>query len=234
MASDDHSSDSHENKVLFYIRPIQTIGEIEDEIDSLIQHISWMHIITIITVFLSYVNQGFTNALPNYHHSIPSHHCSLSNCVNQTKLTELHPIKSIEFNECNNSTKFVYDYCKITDCHSNFNSCKNYTYGTSSNTVVTEFNLVCDQAFIVPWLTSVYYTAMFIGAIFYGWFSANYGRTRCHQISYILLTVVYLFSANAWNVESYILREQSKTKMSSTCRKIGLLIPLYGLIFIVP
>ncbi|VDN52937.1 unnamed protein product [Dracunculus medinensis] len=79
-----------------------------------------------------------------------------------------------------------------------------YDNSTYINTLVTEFNLVCDQKNLIDLTGTAFYIGSFIGNIVFGHVADKFGRRVSFFI--ILLTLVVFGSANAFapNIESFI------------------------------
>ncbi|KAK5965056.1 Organic cation transporter 1 [Trichostrongylus colubriformis] len=75
---------------------------------------------------------------------------------------------------------------------------------TYSDSLVTEFNLVCDRQHWVEISTTAFYLGSFIGNFLFGWVADKFGRRRSFFI--ILASLVIFGTANAFvqNIESFV------------------------------
>lgn len=78
-----------------------------------------------------------------------------------------------------------------------------YTYPTSYS-VVTEWNLDCDQEWLKGLITSIFFLGWLLGAPTLGWIADNYGRRVVLFYSMSILLLTGLFSAFVPNVHLFI------------------------------
>ena len=84
-------------------------------------------------------------------------------------------------------------------------SCHNYIYKnqTYQATVVTDFNLVCNNAYLADLSFSLYYTGLALGDILAGKLAKKYGWKNVGQFSNILLFSSTLYSCFSPNIINY-------------------------------
>jgi OCT family organic cation transporter-like MFS transporter 4/5 len=94
-------------------------------------------------------------------------------------------------------------------------------------TVTSEFDLVCDKAWIVPMLASLFFVGVGVGASLVGWLTSQYGQRLVYIVGMIGCLVATLLSAmaqgptqyatarffvgafsGAWGVTSYVLANE--------------------------
>lgn len=91
--------------------------------------------------------------------------------------------------------------CEVNKCCKN---CTNYAFigPYAYNSTVTEYNLICDRAFIGANVQAVFGAGMLLGSFIFGAVSDNFGRRSCMLLCSVLMT---LFSLGASFAKSLVL-----------------------------
>ena len=91
--------------------------------------------------------------------------------------------------------------------YSDFTSCNEYIFDNSvyKSTTISEFNLVCKNAWLADLTTSLYYAGFGIGGVISGFLSDKYGRKINLIIFAILLLISDIYTAFVPNIEIFSL-----------------------------
>ncbi|XP_071997094.1 solute carrier family 22 member 2 isoform X2 [Engystomops pustulosus] len=95
---------------------------------------------------------------------------------NMTSLSCIDPLRNL--------TKFGYSNVTFTICTNG------WVYDTTGSSIVTEFNLVCDNAWKLDLFQSFVNLGFFLGSLFIGYISDRFGRKRCLFTS-LFITAVF-------------------------------------------
>nr|CAB3266150.1 organic cation transporter protein-like [Phallusia mammillata] len=108
--------------------------------------------------------------------------------------------------------KYGYDYNTCDGTLSCANQSANsiqcdqgYWYDRSifTETVITEFNLVCQRSYLIPLSTSMYYVGMLVGSFLFGNVADRYGRKPTFIVTTILAIGCYFGTTFSISVEMY-------------------------------
>ncbi|XP_048582191.1 organic cation transporter protein [Nematostella vectensis] len=69
------------------------------------------------------------------------------------------------------------------------NNCTEYEFDGPMRTTVSEWNLICDRAYLGATLQSCFFAGMLIGSLVSGLISDAWGRKKCFYLSYALMVV---------------------------------------------
>ncbi|XP_040285411.1 solute carrier family 22 member 2 [Bufo bufo] len=95
---------------------------------------------------------------------------------NRTSLSCIDPL--------GNLTKSGYSNLTLTSCTNG------WVYDTTGSSIVTEFNLVCDDAWKLDLFQSLVNLGFFLGSVFIGYISDRFGRKPCLLTS-LLITAIF-------------------------------------------
>uniref|UniRef100_A0A3Q3FWT9 Solute carrier family 22 member 13a n=1 Tax=Labrus bergylta TaxID=56723 RepID=A0A3Q3FWT9_9LABR len=79
-----------------------------------------------------------------------------------------------------------------------------YINNMYDRTVVTDFNLVCDNANLVEVIQTVFMAGVLIGSLIFGPFAESFGRKRANQIPIVILFVFIIAAALSPNFYLYL------------------------------
>lgn len=132
----------------------------------------------------------------------PEHRCYIEGCDNdKTRFHE--PWASYAIPEGSASDVQCVSYsrvdsnstsCLATDFSNTSQSCNRWVYDTAEfeETIVTEFNIVCKDEWLVSFSQSVFMIGVMVSAVLFGHISDRYGR----RISFLVVPPIFL--ASAW------------------------------------
>lgn len=99
---------------------------------------------------------------------------------------------------------------QAAQCYSADNTtCTAWVYDTSvfTSTIVTQFNLVCDNSYLTTLSSTFYMLGMLVGSFFFGWFGDRYGRKAAFLASTLFLSVGSIMTAlSPWFVMYVVAR----------------------------
>ncbi|RUS76069.1 hypothetical protein EGW08_016173 [Elysia chlorotica] len=99
--------------------------------------------------------------------------------------------------------------CTVPGSSSSYNSgsgtdleCDAYNFTGSYSTVITDFDLVCDKAWVKPAVTSIQMTGLLVGAVIAGQLGDTWGRWRTNFLFALIMAVSNIATAfsNSWQV----------------------------------
>jgi len=151
----------------------------------------------ILFLMLSYINiyAGFSCFSTVYTTYLPNYRCNISPVdqyiQNESDILNLTTPFNSETNSYDGCYRFNYslsscnESLECVDTNADIIPCdQGYTYNRSlfSETVVTEFGLVCNHYYLIPLTTSMYQLGNFFGSFFLSSISDRYGRKRSCMI----------------------------------------------------
>ncbi|KAM9315634.1 solute carrier family 22 member 2-like [Gastrophryne carolinensis] len=155
-----------------------------------------------------YVGIVFLGFVPNFRCSVPSADEISIKCgwtpdekINYTvprqdNADAMHYSQCLQYNVDWNSTSFtctdlLWNFTTSRDNNISVTSCTNgWTYDTTGSSIVTEFNLVCDDAWKLDLFQSFVNLGFFFGSLFIGYIADRFGRKPCLLIS-LLITAIF-------------------------------------------
>jgi len=105
-------------------------------------------------------------------------------------------------------------------------SCSQWVYDTSvfTSTVVSQFNLVCDNSYLKTAATTVYMLGMLFGSFFFGWFGDKFGRKWAFFVTTMCLSIGSVCAALSPNIWMYMV-----ARFVTSCGGVGIFITSFVL-----
>ncbi|XP_005092909.1 solute carrier family 22 member 7 [Aplysia californica] len=153
-----------------------TMRTFEDLIDDL-GGMGRFQILLIISVISCQFFTGWSMLQMSYAGLIPSFRCIVEDSVNVTR-----------------NTNQSLDVCEV-----NGTVCSSYAFSGPAQTVITEWNLVCDMKWVKPTITSVQMGGVLLGALLAGQMSDTFGRKKSlygFNLYHIIINVGAAFSVS--------------------------------------
>ncbi|XP_054452737.1 organic cation/carnitine transporter 2-like [Anoplopoma fimbria] len=178
-------------------------GKDFDEMTSFLGVYGFSQILIIVLLTLSAVVCGYTGMIVVFVSDTPEHHCKVS--INSTRTDVEVPFhelsKWIGPNSCSRY-KLNPNWTETARPSNDTEQCLDgWVFSTErySATIVSEWDLVCDNAWKVPFSSSMYFVGVLIGCIMSGQLSDRFGRRPAFFFTMALLTVTPLVQASSVN-----------------------------------
>ncbi|XP_076800001.1 solute carrier family 22 member 16-like [Clavelina lepadiformis] len=180
--------------------------------------IGWAQVIIYFVLFYTSVGSGINNLFPVFAGYSPEKRCNVPPLDNQTAYPNLTEDEILNFTTPYDPSKGNYDGCyrygfdliacdEDLDCVNQSASIikcdQGYHYDQSvmTKTIVTEFNLTCDNSYWNTIITSMYYVGMLIGSFLFGNFADLVGRKLCTTVTYtgmVACMIGLIFTHSVW------------------------------------
>jgi len=178
----------------------------------------------ILFITLSYCNiiGGFCNLSPVFITNTPDYRCNVPPIDNSSIYPNLSENDILNLTTPFDDYNLKYERCyrynyDLNNCTGDY-SCVNksadtipcdqgyyFDNSTFTETVVTEFNLVCDRSVYSSLSTSLYYAGMLIGSLIFGPFCDKYGRRKTVLLCFTSSLGCILATAFSYNLTMYII-----------------------------
>ena len=140
----------------------------KSDIETIVGNLSWYQLFMWFVPSTYMMLFGLNNVLPVFVQAEPNFTCKVFE--NQTW---------VEANSTTNNCGMEHNNCKIPGSNSSdTTNCEDFVFDRSEydDSVVTEFNLVCDNAWISSLSTSIYFLLLGLGGLVTSYMSDKYGR----------------------------------------------------------
>ena len=103
-------------------------------------------------------------------------------------------------------------------------TCVRWVYDTSvfTNTVVSQFNLVCERGHLKTVATTVYMSGMLVGSFFFGWFGDKFGRKWAFLATTLCISLGSAAAALSPNIWVYMV-----ARFVTSCGGVGIFITAF-------
>ncbi|KAF7668671.1 hypothetical protein LDENG_00297500 [Lucifuga dentata] len=173
-----------------------------EEITSFLGEYGFFQVVVFVLLSVSAIPSGYNGVIVVFIADIPQHHCrqALSPPQNGSQVEEL------SFQE--QSSRIGSDSCSRyknsteTDWLNETEPCVDgWVFSTDiyTSTIVSEWDLVCDNAWKVPVSTSIYFVGSLVGSFITGHLSDRYGRKPVLIFTAVLQMVITLIQATSIN-----------------------------------
>uniref|UniRef100_T1JLS1 Major facilitator superfamily (MFS) profile domain-containing protein n=1 Tax=Strigamia maritima TaxID=126957 RepID=T1JLS1_STRMM len=187
--------------------------------DKITEHVGEMgkyHMCVYVLVLLPSVFVGM-NMLSNVFNSAsPKHRCFITDCDNSSSSFMESWVSSCipesnktEFNQCQQYeiiSNSSYDHCPPLSNTNHLVFCDKWKYDDSvyESTVVTTWNLVCDDSWLAPLSGSLWMVGVIIGAVVFGDLSDRFGRRKIIIFSIFLFNITGFIVPFSVNYEMFL------------------------------
>ncbi|XP_022072343.1 solute carrier family 22 member 5-like [Acanthochromis polyacanthus] len=174
-----------------------------DELTSFLGDYGLFQILMIVLLSLSAVPCGYMGVIVVFVSDTPEHHCNVSGNFTRTDADVEATLQErnswMEADSCSR--------CKLrANCTETAGLCNEtepcvdgWIYSTERYTIVSEWDLVCDNAWKVPFSTSLFFVGVLIGSFISGQLSDRFGRRPVFFCTMALQTVTALIQAASVN-----------------------------------
>uniref|UniRef100_A0A3B4ZK55 Solute carrier family 22 member 5-like n=1 Tax=Stegastes partitus TaxID=144197 RepID=A0A3B4ZK55_9TELE len=170
-----------------------------DEVTSFLGDYGLFQVLIMVVLSLSAVPCGYMGVIVVFVSDTPAHHCNVS--VDSARIgadveATLQERNSwMEADSCSRY-KLKANWTETAGLSNETEQCADgWIYSTDRDTIVSEWDLVCDSAWKVPFSTSLFFVGVLIGSFISGHLSDRFGRKPVFFFTMVLQTVTALIQA---------------------------------------